>query len=308
VVDEPELDLGNIPSTELKKFEITITNQGPSTQVIQNIQAQCGCTTVAPIQHFIHPGESLALPVTFNPHGYWGPVTKGIEIHTSDPARASFTWQFRMTVQSAVIPQPKAVYLEASEGSTKPSSADFRFVAVAAAIKPKSVTLEGGEGPLPAVEWHQEMGEVRGHITLDPTRYSASQKASMRAQTHQGRLVLRMEDGTMDWAEVVWLLKPVFSAPQSFTFFATQGQVLQRNSIISSQTPFKITEAKVSSPDFTVDISPSTTPSLYAVRVNIQANATLKPGSHSERLILKTDNPQVPELIIPVTAMVNPMQ
>lgn len=309
VIEEPEADFGTIPTTSLKSFTVTLVNKGTAPQTIASVMAPCGCTAVSPVSKTLAPGERLQVPVTFNPHGYWGPVTKDIQVHSSDQARKEFSWHFKMNVQGPIIPQPKVLFLDPEEASEAAVTGDFRFIPTTTALKAKSIRVistQKDDAPLPVIkEWSQEHGEIKGQLCLSPSQFTEQQRGTNRGLPHTGRLEVTLEDGQMDWVDVRWSLRPIFTIyPQAIAFKGGTNLVMHEKVTVSSRKPFKILGAKLGK-SFQVRTEPVVGSDVaWATFVQVETSPNLPPGIYNDQLVLTTDNPKSPVLLIPLTASI----
>lgn len=83
-VDKKKIDMGIVYGGAVKEDTLTLKNTGSDTLKINKVHASCGCTTVKPPKHFLLPGESEPLIISFNSSGFRGPQTKSVYIETSD--------------------------------------------------------------------------------------------------------------------------------------------------------------------------------------------------------------------------------
>ena len=303
LVKEPELDLGKIKATEIQHFKITLVNSGSAPLVIEGISAPCGCTAVAPIRKSLAPNESLEVPISFDPHGYWGPLSRRVDIHTNDLAKPLLLWNFKSDIQSPTIPQPKGVYMNVEESASTPATATFRFVPTTTAIKPKTLRFEGSPKTAPALSWRLESGEVKGTLVLDPKKLTSSQMADERGQARFTKLILTLEDGSTDWIMVNWFIQPAIQVfPLRAAFMGQPGLVMEQKVSLSSATPFRILSAKSSHGSVKVILPlPGAAQTAFVLQVRAEG---LPAGEYNEKITLTLDSPKVKELTIPVTAII----
>ena len=303
LVKEPELDLGKIKGTEIQHFKITLVNTGTTPLVIEGISAPCGCTAVAPVRKSLDPNESLEVPISFDPHGFWGPLSRRVDIHTNDPSKPLLRWNFKSDIQSPTIPQPKGVYMNVEESASTPATATFRFVPTTTAIKPKSLRFEGSPKATPALTWRLESGEVKGTLVLDPKKLSSSQMADNRGQARLAKLILTLEDGSTDWIMVNWFIQPAIQVlPLRAAFMGQPGLVMEQKVSLSSATPFRILSAKSSHGSLKVILPPSgAAQTAFVIQVRSEG---LPVGDYSEKVTLALDSPKIKELTIPITAII----
>lgn len=90
---ETTYNFGTIPEKKGKvTHEFVFTNTGDKPLVIQDAQAECGCTTpeypLAPIA----PGKSGVIKVTYNPLGRPGGFTKRVTVKTNGKPRKAYIY------------------------------------------------------------------------------------------------------------------------------------------------------------------------------------------------------------------------
>ena len=104
LVWEPDLlDFGTIRETDGKAVRyFTGVNTGTSPVKIGRVRSSCGCTTAKPDTSAILPGDTVVLPVIYNPAGRPGPFDKQIWVVTSGKT-------YRLCIIGDVIPSEQTV-------------------------------------------------------------------------------------------------------------------------------------------------------------------------------------------------------
>jgi hypothetical protein len=112
-VEPAVIELGTIPEgNEFERF-LTVTNDGDSVLVIQDVKTSCGCTA-AGVEGSVElkPGESKEIKVTFNSRGMDGGITKKVTVVTNDPNEGSKAVELKAVVHVAVRWEPKYLSLD----------------------------------------------------------------------------------------------------------------------------------------------------------------------------------------------------
>lgn len=98
-VDQLEIDLGTINSTDVVKETFWISNEGEYALRLIRIKPQCGCTSTHPSKLVIPKGDKTSIELEFNPNGYSGLVIKEIDVYTNDPVNPKTTLRVRAIIE-----------------------------------------------------------------------------------------------------------------------------------------------------------------------------------------------------------------
>lgn len=79
---QQEWDFGKVKQGEILKHDFIFKNQAKDTLNITGINTSCGCTASQADKRFLRPGEETAIKVSFNSHGYLGPVKQFVYVNT----------------------------------------------------------------------------------------------------------------------------------------------------------------------------------------------------------------------------------
>lgn len=95
---EIQKDFGNVNEGEIIEHEFIFTNTGKSDLIIRKIKASCGCTTAAPKESIIKPGQKSSLSASFKTSGFSGRQSKTITVITNDPVKSTMVLRLSGTV------------------------------------------------------------------------------------------------------------------------------------------------------------------------------------------------------------------
>jgi len=84
IADPNEWDFGKAKSGEVLKHDFLFKNETKSVLNITSVNTSCGCTASQSDKKSLKPGESTAINVSFNSHGYLGQVKQFIYINTDN--------------------------------------------------------------------------------------------------------------------------------------------------------------------------------------------------------------------------------
>ena len=89
ILEEDQLNLGDVINGEILTYELTVSNQGNSPLEVESVSTSCGCTTATLEPMTIQPGEKGILHIEFDSgaHGpeLTGELVRQIYIVSNDP-------------------------------------------------------------------------------------------------------------------------------------------------------------------------------------------------------------------------------
>ena len=98
---------GSVIQGEKVEAAFTVRNAGDTHLLITGVQASCGCTAAVASAQQIEPGASGVIRITFDSHGFAGPVVKTVTETTNDPQNSVATVQLEGTVIEEIVVEPK---------------------------------------------------------------------------------------------------------------------------------------------------------------------------------------------------------
>ncbi|MDD5464964.1 MAG: DUF1573 domain-containing protein [Candidatus Omnitrophica bacterium] len=99
VIDPNLWDFGKAKQGQVLKHDFLFKNETKSVLNITGVNTSCGCTASQSDKKSLKPGESTAINVSFNSHGYLGEVKQFIYVNTdnADLAVVRFTIKAQIT-------------------------------------------------------------------------------------------------------------------------------------------------------------------------------------------------------------------
>ena len=305
-VEEPPMNLGDIPGNGLRKFVIHLVNQGKTDVTIRQVRATCGCTMVQPQVGVMAPGARLELPISFNPKGFTGPIHKMITVESNDAAHPKIEWTFEGTVKRAYFFQPRMILLDAQMPDAK-ASGDFRFIPMEHLDPVATVALKDDAGrdlPL-ALTWEIKNGEVQGSVSFATSKLAPEALDKLLGTTQTCHVVLTTKTGATEEGEVVWTLKrPILITPMRMALFYSKGQGgTHRHTVnLDGSLPFQVLKAVGSRPEIVV-VATRKGPKTFEIAATV---GDLPPGTYSETVTVTTDHKGCKTLGIPMSLIINP--
>lgn len=103
-LENPVVDLGQMPPSTVKEVEFKFTNGGKRDLVIRYIRPTCGCTAIQQGGNSnIKAGETGSIKATFNSGSYKGKVVKAIYVYTNDPENSEVVLTFNADVTAPEV-------------------------------------------------------------------------------------------------------------------------------------------------------------------------------------------------------------
>ena len=99
-------NLGTMGQREISELEVTLTNGGAGLLVIEDLEADCGCTVPSLGVTQLAPGESTRLDIKFDSKLFIGPVIKTVRILSNDPNSPVTEIVINATVTAPLILEP----------------------------------------------------------------------------------------------------------------------------------------------------------------------------------------------------------
>ena len=97
-VDLNNWDFGRVKPGTVLKHDFLLKNQTKDILKINSIHTSCGCTVSKSGKQSLLPQESTEIKVTFDSHGYSGPVTQFVYVNTDNPDLAIIKFTIKAEV------------------------------------------------------------------------------------------------------------------------------------------------------------------------------------------------------------------
>jgi hypothetical protein len=105
VAVEPIKDVGTVAKSEKVVHDFLIKNEGDAVLEITQVRPSCGCT-VAEFDKTIAPGQTGKVHIVLDTSTFSGPIAKGVQVITNDPATPKFELTLRAKVEPYVSVKP----------------------------------------------------------------------------------------------------------------------------------------------------------------------------------------------------------
>lgn len=298
--DRSHHDFGRITAERKVSTRFKVTNTGNGNLQISAVNPSCGCTSTVVGAWFLKPGESSEVEATFDPTGQRGLVRKSMTVVSNDPKNPSALLTFEAEVVQDVMPSQNAVYFnQASRTGTQATTLRY------ASGTGQEVRIL--EAKAPGAPWLKLTPKADGK---DAILEVALDGREVPAKVRFGRETVTLRTNVPSTPtltlSVAWELKPAIVAPDRVSFETLKAGAEGRVKLSLKQAEgkaFRITGTHASRPELRVE-------GLSGAQAKAQHDLTLvlgkdaKPGRYAEKVILSTDDPEQPEVVVRVTAVV----
>jgi len=297
--DATHFDFGRISPDKKVSHLYKVTNAGNAILSITNVRPACGCTSTVTGQWSVKPGESTDIEATFDPRGQRGIVRKSIVVVSNDPKAPETTLTFDAEVVQPIQPSKDNVFFDnvdrggAAADSIRFVSTDGNPVKLTGAEAPGAPYLhlatrsEGKDAVLDLKLAGQEIpkGQDMG-IEVVTVRTANPQLPVFRVNVQwQVKPSITVEPAAIAWSEA----KAGKELRMELTLAQAQGKA------------FRVTNASSTNPILTVEGVGAASAAKQKLVIVFSAKA--RPGRYSEKATILTDDPQRPNIEIPVYAV-----
>ncbi|MCK4303584.1 MAG: DUF1573 domain-containing protein [Candidatus Eisenbacteria sp.] len=293
-------DFGTLAQESLQRLQVTIRNSGTDELCILKVDSDCGCAVAELPDSSIAPGDTLVMRVTFTTRHYSGRIAKHVFLKTNDPGAPQARLTLKAFVRSRVLMRPAALdFGDLPRGQTA-----SQVVTITAAAED---TLLVREIVIPNETFENHLER---HVERDSTVYHL--RISVRADAPVGPFSARavIETNQRSAKHLSLSLKGqihgFFKAEPTLLALGQlrQGMVRQRSLRLIAQRPgtHHVLGAVCSSERLNVHVTPIEEGRIYEITVTVPVEVPR--GKILAKLRIETDDPDQPELLIPVRGSV----
>ena len=304
VVEEKLIDAGTVAQGEVIDAVFTLSNEGTASLEVKSVRPTCGCTVVK-FDNQIPPGTTGTISAKVDTSNFNGPISKSMLVATNDPNIPSLSLVIKALVRPyvEVLPRPlvrfNAVQGERTEQKLTVVSAEADGLVVSK-VETSLSFLETEIRKLGKDELIQGKPEPQYEVTLRLSEDAPAGPVSARAMIHTSNP--KAPKVPVRIFGVVRALLHV--TPSQVQFGAIEAKTKAgRNVIIVNNRPgaqVKVTGAAIDDEAFATEVYTIEEGKRYQVTVSVDPEA--KPGTRSANMTISTDDPQFPELKVPVSA------
>ncbi len=289
-------DFGKAKAGEPVKYTYNFTNTGDETLVIKNVQPQCGCTAAGEWTKEVAPGKSGKIPIQFNSTGYNGAVFKQVTVTCNVSNQPIVILQLKGTVFKLIDVNPQFVAMTVPADATSASATvtitnnGDEPVEISMpesnnkGLKPTLITDAPGKG------YHLLLN------TTDPLMPGSAQAVINMKTSLTNMPVLSVQVYVNVQQAIVPMPQHISVQPAPLPGTITNSITIQNN----STNALTLSEPSVNFPGVGVEIKEMQPGRIYSALVAFPQSFEIPPGQQLE-LTIKTSNPKVPLVKVPIT-------
>lgn len=297
-----EHDFGTIVEGNTPSFDFVLENVGLEPLKLSDLETTCACTAALPEDSTIEPGQKTHVTVSLKTQGRVGQQRQKITIRTNDPDTATLTLWVHAMVLAQLELTPRTVQLD----RVRPArvfgnvaqlicrgGSDFEVLDVA--VEPPVATAELHKPREPA-----ETLAYRLDLRFADRLRGGPLRAKVRITTTHPRY-RRLELNLAGYVAELVDCKPrraFFGTVQS----KNAGEARVTVDVSCKAVPELQARATPTSPYVCVDVEPTDDPQLVKLVVSLKDD--LPPGFLSASLELLTNVREMPEVTVPVSALI----
>jgi hypothetical protein len=300
-VENPLYDFGRVKSGEPVKHTYTFTNTGDEVLQIKAVQPQCGCTAAGEWTKEVAPGKTGTIAIQFNSTGYNGPVFKQVTVTCNVSNQPIVMLQLKGTVFKQIDINPAFVALTVPADATSATMTvtitnnSDEFVTLAPPESNNKVLMATLTTNMPGKAY-----SVLIHTT-DPVTPGAA----------QAQITMKCSLTNMPVVTVpvyVNVQPPVVVIPGHVTVQAPPLAAGVTNSVTiqnNSTNALTLSDPKINLPGISVELKEMQPGRMFTALIGFPQGFEAPPGQTIE-LTIKSSNPKMPLLKIPVSQIPRP--
>lgn len=286
-------DFGRAKSGEVVKYTYGFTNTGDQVLELSGVQA-CGCIT-ADFTRKVDPGQTGAVPISFNSAGYSGPVIKTITVTCNDRTNPRPMLQFKGTIWKPIDVIPQFAVLNLSADAPLAST-----TVVITNNMPDLVTLSAPQcsNPAFAAELKTDQPGKEFRLVITPV-------APLPAGNAQAIITLQTSSTNMPVITITAFANVrtavTINPPQIVLSIAplAQPETNTISLIDNSTNAMALSEPTVNAPGVDVQVREVQPGRQFAATLTFPRGFEIAPGQKGE-LTIKTSLPLMPSLKVPI--------
>lgn len=300
--DEVQHDFGEADSTEEIEHDFVFQNVGDTLLKVTSVRPHCGCTVVDWTRE-VAPGGQGVIKSKLRLQGFRGPVRKGIDVRSNDPATplVALTLLGKVKVDIEIAPSSRVFF-----GRLETDAAAERVVTVTSTL-PTPLHIEGvgfksavaGETAAPPFEVDQEVVEEGKQYrftvrTVPPLEFgSVGTTLMLRTDSPKNREIAI--------PITAYVLPPVTASPTAITYSLAHPQYNRRPVYIrrADGNPIRILGVEPTPPE-NLEAAVTSMGDGKTQRVDVIMRRPPEAGTTFGSVTIRTDAKEMPEVVVKV--------
>lgn len=295
--DTPIYDFGKVRSGADIKHDFYFTNTGTGPLEILRVKPSCGCTVAGAHDRVVQPNQTGKIPITLSSKNASGPMSKTITVNTNVAGTdATVTLQIKGEVWQPIQVTPQA----AAFGRITSQDAGAKLLR-------KLTIVNNLESPVKLGEPTSNNPKIKGEITTleegKKFELTVTLVPPLDSGNTSGRLTIPTGVSDVPSLEVqayAFVTAAVDVTPNTMILPPTRTAAITRQFYIRSNVnkAVKITDLQSTNPEIKLELTDVKDAMTFRLKVDVPASYTPTPGG--DKITFKTDNPDVPQITIPI--------
>ena len=303
------VDFGDMKQNEIRQAQITVSNAGAGALVINEVEADCGCTVAEIQEKRLGPGQRTTLTVTFDSQKFHGLVRKMVHLYTNDPDRPKIDVVLSAKIAAYLIVDPnnrRLHFQNTRAGRTRTMEAVFR----SPVVNPLQLSAKETEKGLFDVE---VVNGVDGDPQTSKVVVTLPSDFPLGQHVDNLRVSTNIEqEPYVDLSLAAYVARTLVSFPErvNFRFKKNLKQTVRVHPFNRGEEPFKVTKLETDVPGLSAEITGGIPNREVVIELTGKAIPKTDPraiaaeGKIKGTLFIHTDHPEVPVIEVPVSYMV----
>lgn len=306
VAVEPIKDVGTVAKSEKVVHDFLIKNEGDAVLEITQVRPSCGCT-VAEFDKTIAPGQTGKVHIVLDTSTFSGPIAKGVEVLTNDPATPRIELTVRVKVEPYVSVKPGyARYImvqgEETQGAIAqtlwvPDGTDMEIVKVDSPFPQLKTSFREAKTEERVADAKGKQWRVEMQLTKDAPVGAIAEYVTVHTTHPKQKLVQIPVSG---------FVRPVVAVTPSVADVGTVEVKQPLKRVINVRNfatePIKVTSAQGNVQGVDVKLEPLQDGREYQVVLMLQPG--IAKGPLNGKLQLRTDSPKAPLIEVDIKGTV----
>lgn len=294
--DSLNYDFGTVRAGTKVRHDFVFTNTGDATLQVTGVQPGCHCTTVGEWTRQVEPGKTGVIPIQFDSTGFGGAIYRSPTVTCNDKSQPTVRFQLHGTVNKPVDISPSFVFLNIGPDASEETNGVVHIINNEA--EPLLLGPPKSSQPTFAAELKTNIPGKSYDLIIKtvPPLASGNTQAFITVGTFSSNAQ------PINVSALAYVHPLVTPTPPNI---AVPAGPLESNETISvslqnnSSHPLALSEPSVNTTGATATIDVSQPGKVFKANVEFAAGFVAPAGKPLE-LSIKTDNPRLPVVKIPI--------